>query len=742
MNMTRRLDPLGSAPSPRSRSLPTRLAFCTCAALTLGLGLARGDSPARNFVYESEREFTATGDFDGDGRTDLAIVEKDSGKMRLGYQLDRGVWAWVNWRPAGTRFLGGMTVGRLLATTNDALAFASADANVVTVVDVSNPKSSVPPALLPLTALGPNGLVAVEVGGADNTPLHDLVVSSIYNSDPSPNLELLLRDKAGQFSKLSEGPLPGPAVRANRVSLKAGQPENFAAMLVNADGEDSLRVEDFSSGKPQVALTIPHLPAGSDYAVGRFGASALSQFVVYKAGQSNLLVRPIAEAGGTYQAGAGASFPLAGPIKQVLVIPREKDQQLLVVFGTGLTAAVFDFDGQGAPVLAQALSAPTNEVIFAAAALDSGLIFFTDQPVAKAPSRYTSYTFDGQHYVPGVFGGLVSLADTDDLTVPEIHKRILAKSTVTNAAEMAAYTNNIPGTEVAYSMIPIPGGQFVMGSPPDEKDRSADEGPQHKVQLSPFWIGQFEITWNEYGLFMYPDDEKRLRTEHPSDPDFDKVSDAVSRPSRPYVEMSFGMGKDKFPAIAMTQHAANKYCHWLSAKTGHFYRLPTEAEWEYACRAATTSAYYFGADAGKLGDYGWYFDNSNSKYQKVGLKKPNAWGLFDMAGNVVEWCLDQYSPDFYKVCAEQGTVIDPWNRATTPYPHSVRGGSWDDDAPALRSAARPHSERTWKMTDPQLPKSVWYLSDSRLVGFRLVRPLKVPSPEQMVKYWNSGVERD
>jgi formylglycine-generating enzyme required for sulfatase activity len=710
--------------------------------LTLGLALGRAELPARNFVYESEREFTATGDFDGDGRTDLVIVQKDSGKMRLGYQLDKGVWAWVNWRPAGTRFLGGMTVGRLLSTTNDALAFASADANVVTVVDVSNPKSSVPAALLPLSALGPNCLIAVDVGGAGNTPLHDLVVGSIYNSDPFPNLELLLRASAGKFSKLSEGPLPGPAVRANRVSLQAGQPERCVAMLINGEGEDSLRVADFSSGKAQVALTIPHLPAGADYAVGRFGGSALSQFVVYKAGQSNLLVRPIAETGGTWQAGAGASFPLAEPIKQVLVIPRAKDQQLLVVFGTGLTAGVFDFDGTGAPVLAQALHAPTNEVIFAAAVMDNGLIFFTDQPVAKAPSRYTSYTFDGQHYVPGVFGGLVSLADTDDVTVPEIHQRILAKSTVSREAEMTPYTNNVPGTEVPYSMIPIPGGQFVMGSPAGEKDRNADEGPQHKVQLSPFWIGQFEITWNEYQLFMYPDDEKRLRTEHPSDPDFDKVSDAVSRPSRPYVEMSFGMGKERFPAIAMTQHAASKYCHWLSAKTGHFYRLPTEAEWEYACRAGTTGAYYFGADAGKLADHGWYFENSNSKYQKVGLKQPNAWGLYDIAGNVVEWCLDQYSPDFYKVCAEQGTVTDPWNRATAPYPHSARGGSWDDDAPALRSAARPHSERTWKMTDPQLPKSIWYLSDSRLVGFRLVRPLKVPSPEQMVKYWNSGVERD
>ena len=106
--------------------------------------------------------------------------------------------------------------------------------------------------------------------------------------------------------------------------------------------------------------------------------------------------------------------------------------------------------------------------------------------------------------------------------------------------------------------------------------------------------------------------------------------------------MSFGMGKDGFPAIAMTQHGANKFCQWLSAKTGHFYRLPTEAEWEYAARAGTTTTYFWGNDGSKLGQYAWYADNSDFKYQKVGKKKPNPWGLYDIYGNVTEWVLDQY----------------------------------------------------------------------------------------------------
>jgi formylglycine-generating enzyme required for sulfatase activity len=291
-------------------------------------------------------------------------------------------------------------------------------------------------------------------------------------------------------------------------------------------------------------------------------------------------------------------------------------------------------------------------------------------------------------------------------------------------------------------MLPIPAGEFVMGTPDSEKERKPQEGPQHKVKISPFWMGKYEVTWDQYLLFMYPDDERKLRETHPTDDEASRLSDAVTRPSKPYVDMSFGMGKNGFPAISMTQHAANKFCHWLSAKTGQFYRLPTEAEWEYACRAGTTTTYYFGDDANQLTNHAWFFDNSNSKYQRVGKKLPNPWGLYDMHGNVVEWVIDQYDADYYKACAEKGTAIDPWNQATKPYPHSVRGGSWDDDPPALRSAARRGSQRSWKATDPQLPKSIWYLTDAQTVGFRVVRPLRIPPPEELAKYWTSGVEKE
>src|SRR5438105_4398663 len=284
-----------------------------------------------------------------------------------------------------------------------------------------------------------------------------------------------------------------------------------------------------------------------------------------------------------------------------------------------------------------------------------------------------------------------SNAETTDATgsdeaeiVKGIHKLILSKLDVKTEAEMKAYTNAIPGAPVKYAMVPIPSGEFSMGSPDKEPGRRPDEGPQHKVKISAFWMGQCEVTWNEFGLFMYPDEERKFKETIQTDPYIDKLSDAVSRPTKPYVEMSFGMGRDGYPAISMTQHAVNKYCEWLSAKTGQFYRLPTEAEWEYACRAGTTTAYSFGDDASKLGDCAWFERNSDAKYQKIGRKKPNPWGLYDMHGNVAEWCLDQYTPNYEQFAS--GAVVDPWVKATKPYPHAVRGGSWDEPLGKLRSA--------------------------------------------------------
>lgn len=300
-------------------------------------------------------------------------------------------------------------------------------------------------------------------------------------------------------------------------------------------------------------------------------------------------------------------------------------------------------------------------------------------------------------------------------------------------AEMKPYTQKIIGTDVSFDMVPIPGGTFTMGSPEDEADRKEDEGPQFEASVEPFWMGKCEVTWEEYELWGMGLDKQFRRVTGGKTTEWDTLADAITLPTKPYADMSFGMGKDKTPAICMTQLGAKMYCKWLSAKTGYYYRLPTEAEWEYACRAGTKTAFSFGDDPGDLDDYGWHYGNSDDKYQKVGQKKPNPWGLYDMHGNVAEWVLDQYTPDGYAQFAGK-SLKNPIIMPTKIDPRVVRGGSWFDDAERARSAARAGSTPNWKAQDPQIPQSVWYLTDAEWVGFRVVRPLRKPTAQEAAKY--------
>ena len=303
--------------------------------------------------------------------------------------------------------------------------------------------------------------------------------------------------------------------------------------------------------------------------------------------------------------------------------------------------------------------------------------------------------------------------------------------------EMKPYTEVIEHTDVTFDMVPIPGGTFVMGSPASEPQRRPDEGPQRRVKIDPFWMGKCEVTWDEFEVWMFDLDIqlRNARKETVTVRDQAAEEYQLSQPTQPYCDMTFGMGRDGYPAICMTQFAARVYCMWLTEKTGRYYRLPTEAEWEYACRAGTTTAYSFGDDPSQLDDYAWYFDNSDGEYHQVGQKKPNPWGLYDMHGNVAEWVLDQYTPDGYPESSAK-LLVNPLVVPTKLYPRVVRGGSWDDDPDRLRSAARDYSRPEWKAQDPQIPKSIWYFTDALHVGFRVVRPLVEPSPEERAEKWD------
>lgn len=293
-----------------------------------------------------------------------------------------------------------------------------------------------------------------------------------------------------------------------------------------------------------------------------------------------------------------------------------------------------------------------------------------------------------------------------------------------------SYTQELPALGLAFDMVAIDGGEFNMGSKEGAWGSKEDEQPQHPVSVDPFWIGKYEVTWNLFEPFVYRDYEIMS-----NDGELSADVDAVSRPTKPYLDMTFGMGKENYPAVGMTQYGAIQFCKWLYVRTGVFYRLPTEAEWEYACRAGSTTAYAYGDDPAKLAEYAWFADNSNDKTQPVGLKSPNAWGLYDMHGNVAEWTIDQYLPDFY--AQFKGAMENnPTAKSESLYPHTLRGGAFNDEPEQLRSASRMGSDPQWKRIDPQMPKSSWWFPEGQFVGFRIVRPLNPPSKEEIENYYN------
>lgn len=287
----------------------------------------------------------------------------------------------------------------------------------------------------------------------------------------------------------------------------------------------------------------------------------------------------------------------------------------------------------------------------------------------------------------------------------------------------------IPGTDVTFALALIAGGSFLMGSPDDEHGRHTDEGPRRYVYVDSFWMATHEVTYNEFVVFRLP----ALDSDSSAGATGSFNADAVARPSPPYEDPAHGMGNHGFPATGMTQWGALHYAKWLSDKTGHFYRLPTEAEWEYACRAGSDRAYSFGADTTRLDEFAWHYGNSDEVFHRVGEKTPNAWGLYDMHGNVAEWTLDQYAADMMSGIPD--SARSPWVTPTSLHPRTVRGGAYDDDPEDLRCAARLRSSMNWKRRDPQFPKSFWWNTDSPFVGFRLVRPVSPPGAEEQEEFW-------
>jgi len=269
------------------------------------------------------------------------------------------------------------------------------------------------------------------------------------------------------------------------------------------------------------------------------------------------------------------------------------------------------------------------------------------------------------------------------------------------------------------AMVWLPGGVFTMGQDDSPYD---DEKPAHSVRVDAFSIGQYPLTFAEYGAFC-----AATGREKPADR---------------------GSGRGERPVINITWDDAHAYCQWLGEQTGEHYRLLTEAEWEYACRAGSTTGWCFGDDEARLSDYAWYGENAEGKTHPVGEKEPNAWHLYDMHGNVWEWCQDRFGGNYYEQLASalkqrvsgtgettNGAAVNASSlrEAASENPNGpesgsarvIRGGSWDGDAVDCRSAYRGGGEPSTRYN---------YL------GFRLSRtgpwrsyPLTLGAPHQQLQ---------
>ncbi len=359
---------------------------------------------------------------------------------------------------------------------------------------------------------------------------------------------------------------------------------------------------------------------------------------------------------------------------------------------------------------------------------------YYEENAEKLDLQCISCHLDVGHYNPnyshGQMTGIPGVTGSNALDTSRLYKVPAEVTSFTN------YTEQIPGTMISFNMIAIEGGTFTMGSPEKEPFRNPDESPQHEVALSPFFMAEVETTWDMYWAF-YAETMSEGRTP-PETVYANNLSamgvDAISGPTPPFGYPDQGWGQGDRPAITMTHYAAETFCQWLSEKTGRKYRLPTEAEWEYAARGGTQTPYFFAGSPKDFSDKGFmknifkpktegissyviYDKNSDGRTQPPSQVMPNPFGLKNMLGNVMEYTSDKYDPQAYS--KRSGVTQDP--QVTEGEEWVVRGGLYSSDAADLRSASRSHTQHVaWLRTDPQQPKSIWWYSDIKGIGFRVV----------------------
>ena len=370
--------------------------------------------------------------------------------------------------------------------------------------------------------------------------------------------------------------------------------------------------------------------------------------------------------------------------------------------------------------------------LFPAGIQDDAMIahLYYERNEKKLNLQCISCHLDAGHYNPNYVHGRMTGVKGFDISTsgPQFE-------TPTVVTSFDNFVEQIPGSSSTISMVAIPGGSFRMGSDSKEPFHKEDEAPVRNVTVSSFFMSEIQITWDQYWTF-FSQTMSEGRTppevifENNTRPDLD----AVSGPTAPYGSPDQGWGAGVLPAITMTHYAAETFCQWLSLTTGKKYRLPTEAEWEYAARGGTETPFFFegnpkdysdqgfmrrffAAKTEIISDYVIYRKNSNNRTHEPDRVKPNPFGLKNMFGNVWEYCADKYSPKAYS-----RTGLDVTNPLETEGDeHVVRGGFYNSDAADLRSAARGYTDHNdWIKTDPQQPQSIWWYTDIKGIGFRIV----------------------